>query len=328
MSHQPNSTVLHPESEGYLKISSALPPVDYDTLLPTTARNTSNFIAANYGGSTMFEGTREEIHVPQPRLPAADGAGTSVPCWLYRPSAAAAKPHPSICIYFHGGGWVVCNRQTHDVVCKDLATLGECIVINVEYRLAPESKCPACYEDGEAVVRWVLQNKERLGGGAGSRVGLAGDSAGGNIAASLCHSVGDDVAYQVLIYPAVDLTYEHPLTYAAYGEFYTGYALSVPYMLWFRKHFLTTEEERRDPMVSPLFHKSFERQPPAFILIAMCDPLRDEGLAYAKKLEDAGVSVELLKMDGIIHGFVNRAGAFPTTYRAAVESIGKFISKF
>nr|KAG5702352.1 hypothetical protein BaRGS_002134 [Batillaria attramentaria] len=192
-------------------------------------------------------------------------------------------------------------------------------VVNVEYRLAPEHKAPAAFDDCRAVARWVLQNKTLIGhttaegGGAESQVGIGGDSAGGQLTACVSQDV-KGLAFQILVYPVTDLS----LTAPSYAEFYDTPGLNTKSMEWFIKQFLANEDQRKDPVVCPCLRPSFKGLPPALVIIAELDPLRDDGLAYAEKLKEAGVPTELLLVRGAAHAFFHmHAGVPVSVYKPA-----------
>jgi acetyl esterase len=207
-------------------------------------------------------------------------------------------------VYYHGGGWVVGDLDTHDGVCRFLAREVDACVLAVDYRLAPEHKFPAAADDAAAAFRWAVAQATALGCDP-ARIAVAGDSAGGNLAAvvSLATTREGSVcpAAQLLIYPATDLLNRHP----SYRLFAEGFFLTAAEMDWYTGHYLPTRDAARDPRASPLLAPDLSGLPPAVILTAGFDPLRDEGEAYAKHLEDAGVRVWLRRYAGLIHGFCN-----------------------
>jgi acetyl esterase len=227
---------------------------------------------------------------------------------IYTPEGTA--PYGAL-IYFHGGGWVLCNLDTHDGVCRDLARRSGCIVISVDYRLSPEHKFPAAVEDALAAVRWVLAQADELKIDA-SRVGVGGDSAGGNLAAVAAQAMRGQLAFQLLIYPVTD----YGFATASYREFQDGYFLTRQKMENFYKMYLREEAEGADMRVSPLRAGNIEGLPRALVILAEYDPLRDEGMAYAKKMEAAGVEVKTVVFEGMIHPFFNMSAIFPQTLEA------------
>ncbi len=221
------------------------------------------------------------------------------------PASAPATGAPGV-VYFHGGGWVGGSIESHDGVCRTLASRAGAVVVSVDYRLAPEHPFPAAPHDAIAATRWVLGNAGLVGIDAG-RVAVAGDSAGGNLAAVVCQALRDEAArpaFQVLVYPATDLTRALP----SHAMFASSYFLSRAAGDWYLGHYLRGPEDALDPLGSPLFAKDLSRLPPALVVTAGFDSLRDEGRAYAEKMRAAGVETEYVCIDGQAHGFFSMAG--------------------
>lgn len=227
------------------------------------------------------------------------GPGGELPVRVYRPSADTSLP---VLVWFHGGGWTIGSLDTHDNTCRSLANAAGCVVVSVGYRLAPEHKFPAAVDDAVAATQWVAEHASELGGDAG-RVAVAGDSAGGNLAAVVSllarDAGGPALAYQLLVYPVTDYEFENP----SMRENATGYFLELESMRWFYNQYLNDESDGDDWRFSPIRAAELAGLPPAFVLTAELDPLRDQGEAYARKLEAAGVPVELRRYDGVFHGF-------------------------
>ncbi|MDP1962551.1 MAG: alpha/beta hydrolase [Reyranella sp.] len=220
----------------------------------------------------------------------------------YRPMGVAAGLLPTL-IYYHGGGFVIGNIETHDSTCRRLANKSRCQVISIDYRLAPEHPFPAPIDDGVAAFRHIRDNAESFGVDA-ARIAVGGDSAGGAMAAvvcQLCRDAGETgPAFQMLIYPATDSSKES----ASRKAFAEGYFLSGALMTWFWEAYVPDEDtDLTDLRLSPLLAKDFSGLPPAFVLTAGYDPLRDEGRAYADRLIDAGVKTTYVNYPGTIHGF-------------------------
>jgi acetyl esterase len=218
---------------------------------------------------------------------------------VYRPEGRA--PFPAL-VYFHGGGWVIGSLETHDGSCRDLANRIGCVVVSVDYRLAPEARYPAAAEDCYAATQWVAANAAELGVDA-ARVAIGGDSAGGNLTAVVAQMArdrrGPALRHQLLIYPVTDADFSRP----SYRENAEGYLLTTKAMEWFWGHYVPDAAQRLDPYAAPLRAEDLAGLPPAFVLTAEFDPLRDEGEAYAKRLQAAGVPTRLTRYDGAIHGF-------------------------
>jgi acetyl esterase len=223
-----------------------------------------------------------------------------VPVRVYTPHAAIGGDAPLL-VWLHGGGWVIGDLDTADAVARALANRSGAVVVSVGYRLAPEHKAPAALDDALAALTWAVENAELLGVDA-SRVAVGGDSAGGNLAAVLCQRVrdeyGPDIDFQLLVYPVVDCTLSQP----SIEENAEGYFLTKETVAWFVGHYLGGVDPM-DPSVSPLYADSFAGLPPALVITAEFDPLRDEGEAYAAAMREAGVAVESVRYDGQVHGF-------------------------
>jgi acetyl esterase len=206
-------------------------------------------------------------------------------------------------VFFHGGGWVIGDLDTHDVVCRKLADEGELIVISVDCRRAPEYKFPAAVDDAIAATAWIARHAKDLGIDAGHLI-VGGDSAGGNLAAVVAISAregnGPAIAGQVLVYPATDFAMTHP----SHREPETSILLTHTVIRWFRDHYLGHAADAEDWRASPARIKSLAGLPPAYVLTAGADPLRDEGEEYARRLEQAGVPVKYRTFPGQFHGFL------------------------
>jgi acetyl esterase len=243
-----------------------------------------------------------------------DGAEGPLRARVYVPKSALADA--AGLVFFHGGGWVVGSIQSHDSLCRALATLAGLIVVSVEYRLAPEHPFPAAPLDAIAATRWVLSNAALLGIHA-RRVAVGGDSAGGNLAAVVSQALRADErrpAFQLLVYPATDMTRAQP----SQAMFRDGYFLSRTASDWYLGHYLHDPADATKPLASPLFAEDLSRLPPALVLTAGFDPLRDEGRAYAEKMRAAGVEVEHVCSEGQMHGFVSLGGALRGRERAVL----------
>jgi acetyl esterase len=222
---------------------------------------------------------------------------------VYTPEDAVGS-NRGVLLWLHGGGWVIGDLDTADSTCRALANRAGAVVVSVDYRLAPEHPAPAALEDCLAALTWTVENAELLGVDV-SKVAVGGDSAGGNLAALVCQRVrdefGPDIDFQLLVYPVTDLTLGHP----SIDENAEGYFLTKASMEWFVDCYLG-DRERKDASVSPLF-ADLSGLPPALVITAEYDPLRDEGEAYATRLQEAGVPTEHRRYDGQIHGFLGMA---------------------
>jgi len=235
-------------------------------------------------------------HVEDREVPGPAGA---IPARLYRPAADGPLP---LLVYFHGGGWVLGGLASHDSVCRSLANGAGCAVLAIDYRLAPEHRFPAAVDDCYAATEWAAANAATLGADP-KRVAVGGDSAGGNLTAVVAQLARDrgapSLRFQLLVYPATDAGYDTP----SYHENATGYLLELDGMRWFYDHYLGGASDRSDPRASPLRTRDLRGLPPALVITAEFDPLRDEGERYAVRLREAGVPVTLHRYDGMIHGF-------------------------
>lgn len=233
------------------------------------------------------------------------GPSGNIPIRIYQPRGDG--PFPAL-IYFHGGGWVIGNLDTHDNVCRDLAKKAGCIVVAVDYRLAPEHKFPAAVEDAYAASQWVVENAGQIHVDP-ARVAVGGDSAGGNLATVVCLMARDrgspNIVYQLLIYPVTDLSSAERKSYQEYGE---GYILTTESMSYFRSHYINLEEDTLHPHASPLLADDLKGLPPALVIAAEIDILKDEILEYTERLREAGISTRYLCFDGMIHAFFNMTG--------------------
>jgi acetyl esterase len=235
---------------------------------------------------------------------------------VYNPGSG---PLPVV-VYYHGGGWVIGDLDYQDVACRYIANHTPAVVVSVDYRLAPEHKFPVPFDDSYAALQWVAANAAAIGGDA-SRLAVAGDSAGGNLAAAVSmkarDSGGPAISHQLLVYPVTNLDYGTP----SYSENADGYLLTKDSMVWFWDHYLNTPAEAENPLVSPLRVANASNLPPATIITAGFDPLRDEGEAYGAKLKAAGVPVVVERYEGMIHGFYGLAHALDEGKRAHQQSV-------
>lgn len=227
------------------------------------------------------------------------GLDENIPVRIYTPQGS--EPFP-ILVYFHGGGFVMGNIETHDPLCRLLANRIGCIVVSVDYRLAPEHQFPAAVEDAYAATQWVAANATEINGDP-KRIAVGGDSAGGNLAtvvALIARDRGEPtLVYQLLLYPVTDATQSQ----ASYEEYREGYLLTKDDMIWFFNHYFSSDTDTKNPYLSPLWAPDVKGLPPALVITAEFDPLRDEGEAYATRLQEAGVPVVCCRYNGMIHGF-------------------------
>lgn len=238
------------------------------------------------------------------------GAAGELDARLYRPLEHDNLP---LLVFFHGGGFVMGNLDTHDNLCRSLASQTEAVVVCVAYRLAPENQFPAAPLDCYAATCWLVEHAAELGID-GSRLALAGDSAGGNLALAVSRLAairqGPKISYQCLFYPVTDARCDSQ----SYEDFAEGYLLSAAMMYWFWQQYLQNAEHGDDPLASPLRADRLADLPPTTLFTAEFDPLRDEGEAFALRLREAGVSVHVQRCEGMVHGFISMA---PFVERAA-----------
>ncbi|GAA4676489.1 alpha/beta hydrolase [Pseudonocardia yuanmonensis] len=234
----------------------------------------------------------------------APGPDGEIPVRVYVPPGDGPLP---VLVYYHGGGWVIGNLDSHDALCRALAARAGCLVAAVDYRLAPEHRFPAAVDDAYAALTWAA---EKIGdhGGDPARLAVGGDSAGGNLAAVVAQLAkkqgGPPIAFQLLVYPATDRFDDSP----SMRENALGPLLSRAWIEWFLGCYLNSPDDGLDPRVSPGRAEDLSGLPPALVITAEFDPLRDQGAAYVGKLREAGVDAQLLPVDGMIHGFFQMAG--------------------
>jgi len=229
-----------------------------------------------------------------------NGRNGVIPIRIYQASSDHQLP---VIVYFHGGGFVFNDIESHDKICRRIARDNNAVVVSVEYRLAPEHKFPKGLHDAYDATVWVSENAESFNGDSKKLI-VMGDSAGGNLATVVCQMArdlkGPDIFYQVLIYPCTDATLNSP----SINKFATGFLLEKKMITWFTQHYISKPEDIYNPLMSPIFAEDFSNLPSAFILTGACDPLKDEAIKYAKLLQDAGNQVIHKDYDGLIHGFL------------------------
>ncbi|MGI9606913.1 MAG: alpha/beta hydrolase [Acidimicrobiales bacterium] len=250
------------------------------------------------------------------------GPGGPLAIRIYRP-IDAPELAPAL-VYFHGGGWVFGTLETHDAVCRAMCALSSAVVVSVDYRLAPESPFPAAPDDAEAATVWVIEHGDEIGVD-GARVAVGGDSAGGSLATVVAQQFsragGPDLAAQVLVYPSTELADVGHGSHVENGE---GLLLTAAFMRWFSDHYVPDPADRTDLRASPA-RGELAGLPPAFVLTAEYDPLRDEGNAYAAALAAAGVDVEHHVFPGQVHSFFTQYGLIDDS-NDAVARIAAFLS--
>lgn len=261
----------------------------------------------------LFEATAPKLDIrPENVFRVEDrfipGLPDPIPLRIYTPREPAAGEQLPILVYLHGGGFVVGSLDSYDSLCRALANRADCIVVSVDYRLAPEHKFPAAVEDCVEALNWVAENAGEFDGDA-ARIAIAGDSAGGNLAAVTAIVARDDEApalcSQILVYPVAAGT---PDSYSHHA-FAEKLLLTRRNILWFYDQYLNGPEEATDPRFAPLETVDLSGLPPTLLIVAGYDPLRDEGLAYGERLRLAGVDVTVSNYEGMIHGFLTMSDA-------------------
>jgi acetyl esterase len=251
---------------------------------------------------------------------ALPGPAGDIPARLYVALGAPKGPQPLL-VYYHGGGWVIGDLETHDGLCRFLAEHSGCRVLSIDYRLAPEHPFPAAIEDAVAAFAWAAEHAGELGADP-ERIAVAGDSAGGNLAAATCLQARDNggpqPAMQVLLYPVADAVGGQ----ASRDTFAEGFLLTRNDMDWFEGHYLPDGCAPDDPRVSIMRAPDVSNLPPAYVATAGFDPLRDEGEIYASRMREAGVKVALQRQAGLIHGFANLTAISPSARTAMLEVAG------
>ncbi len=282
---------LHPEAKAFLKQREALGVKSANELSVEQARAQANRVALTTGPGEPV------AHVEDRSVPGPNG---EIPLRIYRPQGPGPWP---VLVYYHGGGWVVGNLETADLFCRTMANAARCAVASVNYRHSPEYKFPIPAEDAYAAVQWLAGHAAAIQVDA-ARIIVSGTSAGGNLAAVVAQMArdrgGPSLIYQLLIVPVIDYNFER----ASYRENAEGYGLTAVAMRWYWTHYLRHETDGYHPYASPVRAESLRGLPPAFVVTAEHDPLRDEGEAYAARLLAEGVPVTRKRYDGMIHGFL------------------------
>jgi acetyl esterase len=287
---------LHPKARAIVDQIATLPQLP--TLTPVEAR----------GRPVPLEAAPEAVGSVTAR--AIPGAGGPMAVRIYRPKDALG----AALVYFHGGGWVVGSLDSADGSCRALANRSRCLVISIDYRLAPETKFPGAVEDAFAAVRWVADHAADLRIDP-ARVAVGGASAGGNLAAAVAlvarDREGPAIAFQLLTVPVTELSSRAD----SHREFAEGYGLTAADMTWYGTHYVRTPADADDPYASVL-RADLHGMPPAFVITAECDPLRDDGEAYAERLRAAGIAARYKRYPGMFHGFMGFPGTLPEAAEA------------
>ena len=297
---------LHPQSETFLEAIASQGGPGWDEMPPAESRE-------------LFSGLKDLFGIG-PELPnVVDCDCSGVPARRYHP--VADEPRPAI-VYFHGGGWVLGNLETHDAVCRRLARESTCVVIAVDYRLAPENPFPAATEDCYTATKHIVENATELGLQPGE-ISVAGDSAGGNLAAVTAlrfrDDQRDDIQLQLLLYPVIEPQF-NSATYEQYAE---GFGLTRDVMEFFWHQYLPDTSMWNNSYAVPSSAR-LSGLPKAFVVTAEYDVLRDEGESYAKRLSESGCDVTLVRYKGMLHGFIHFSGMFDEGVKA-IAKIGRYV---
>ena len=288
---------LDPESQRLIDLMAAANRPAWHTLTPEAAR--AQYLALRPGAQGPVP---DEVAVADRSI--AGPGGTTLPLRLYRPKAAIPGEALPALVYAHGGGWVFGNLDSHDVLCAQLALQAGIAVVAIDYRLAPDARFPAAFDDVVAGLQWVAANGPSVGIDP-ARLAIGGDSAGGNLAAAVSlwarDSNGPRLKLQLLAYPVVDAVARTD----SYRKFNDGYGLNGVTMEWFFDHYVPNKAERADYRVSPMRAANLGGLPPALVVTAGYDPLRDEGRAYAWRLQQEGTLADLVEFGGMLHGFLS-----------------------
>ena len=245
-----------------------------------------------------------------------DGPDGQIPVRIYRPEGDG--PFGTL-VYFHGGGWVIGDLDTCDSVCREIATLADLVVVSVDYRLAPEHVFPAAVDDCYAALLWVADNRSLLNNNG--KIGVAGESAGGALAAAMAQisrdSAGPELAFQGLFYPVIEPTMDRD----SWNRNGSGYMLERPIMDWFWDTYCPNPADRKDHRTAPIYAEDLSGLAPALVVTAEFDPLCDEGQAYGQALESAGNEVATMACDGVVHDFFGTAAVFECSRRPFLATI-------
>jgi len=286
--------MLDPQAQALMQlmIDKGVPPVN--SMTPVEARSSYR------SRRTFTQPDAPEVFKVEDKVVSYEGV--NVPVRVYHPHAAQSQAALPGLVYLHGGGWTVGDLDTHDVLCRSLCLQADIVVVSVDYRMGPEHKFPAAYDDTVAAFNWTVAHAASLGIDASS-IAIGGDSAGGNLSAAACLGLrGQAVqpAFQLLIYPAT-IMWQDTASYHANGK---GYMLTQESISYYTENYLRNREDAKDWRASPQLAESHAGLAPAFVMTAGFDPLRDEGLMYANALSKAGVSAQYICFERQIHGFI------------------------
>lgn len=286
---------VDPQLQQLLNMINQFPMPPFETISPSDYRGMEKMMTLPFATNKT-----ELFEVKDQTIPLKD---RDIAIRIYRPTAEQG-PRPAL-VFYHGGGWVVGSLDSHDELCRQLAHESSCTVISIDYRLAPEYKFPTAVWDAYDALVYLTEHAAEFEIDP-MQIAVGGDSAGGNLATVACIIANQKggvpaIQYQLLYYPSVGNEKETD----SYRENQTGYLLTAEMMEWFRKHYFNTDEESQHVYAAPLLYEDLSGLPPAMIITAEYDPLRDGGAAYAKKLQEQGVAVEYMCYEGMIHGFMS-----------------------
>ena len=290
--------MLHPQAQRFLEDVKAARAQPISEATPQVARAMHAALVKHLAGPPVPVDDVRERELPGPAGP--------IPVRIYTPGVTGELP---ILVYFHGGGFVLGDLAMADEVCRLIANDAECIVVSVDYRLAPEHPFPGPANDAFAATQWIAEHAAEIAGDP-KRIAVGGDSAGGNLAAVVCLMArdrgGPQIALQLLVYPATDPSTEHP-SMRQYG---VDHYLTHEVMQWFSFHHAGGGDHRSDPYLWPMLASTLRGLPPAVVITAEADPIRDGGECYARRLQNEGVPAQLIRYDGMLHGFFMYPSAF------------------
>ena len=307
---------LDPQAEALLKSMEESDAPPFNACTPEEARIMYD------QGSELVRGEPPIPHAIETlEIPGKDGL---IKSWVYKPDEGKDLP---VLVFFHGGGFVIGSLKSHDTVCRSLCVEAHCIVVAVDYRLAPENKYPAALDDAWAATQWIASHANSLGGDP-YRLAVGGDSAGGCLAAAVTllakESGALKICKQLLIYPCTDMTRK----FESHKTFAEGYRLTSDLIEWFYGHYFLKQDDLEDWKASPLYSTEFADLPAAFIISAGFDPLQDEAKAYAKKLSEAGVQTKHSHYAGMLHGFITMPGIMDKAKEALSECASELRRSF
>lgn len=303
---------LDPQAEKYLQAFNQMPPIHM--MDPKAVRNMLSNVPSPVVKLDPLSKV-ENLMIPVSQ-------DEEIQCRVYIPEGQGPFP---IFIYYHGGGWVLGDIESSDASCRMIANRTASVVVSVNYRLAPEYKFPTPVEDAYAALEWVYEKGISFNGDV-TRLAVGGDSVGGNLATVVTMMArdrkGPDITAQVLIYPPTNLEFKTE----SHQSFAKGFGLDREQLIWFRDHYLRNDEDRCNEYASPLVAEDLSGLPPAIVITAENDVLRDEGMAYAERLKKFGVQVEYTCEPGMVHGFFAHMAIFSKNIESTVSKIDKFLS--